>query len=388
MSLTFSNGRIFNGLDKQLVLVDYTLVNESLDSVSIIGSHPDHHDLVIYLPHKLHQSFISKMEQTPLRKFNCTIKSLQNVVTNVYKDNRKTNATGNMTMSKFQPELFSHLKVYQNQPEEEVYLILDDLAGYHKVSSTKREELFKVDCENLFKNKLNFKQINLIISEKFNFIDSSLFKSVSYFKHYEEGIQQFLENNFGIKISSEVNLYTETIEFNPEAELDLAVSLGKSEVMARSRGRFDFNGCSLDEKGSLILIGQNLKKLKDVDLVLPIVSKDLSASYLNKFLKTFGLSKNLPENRTFYLLFLETNKDIVFDHLIGVKNHLEETNEINKMLNYLFSQFHEKIINFIEKMKYEDGRHTPEYPLYRHPKLEMVHSVAHKQINRGFSSFE
>ena len=58
------------------------------------------------------------------------------------------------------------------------------------------------------------------------------------------------------------------------------------------------------------------------------------------------------------------------------------------MLNYLFSQFHEKIINFVEKMKFEDGRHTPEYSLNRHPKLEMAHSVAHKQIHRGFSSFE
>ena len=390
MSLIFNNSKIFNGVDKQLALVEYTLVNESLDCITLDGEHPNHHDMVVYLPEKLHSSFINKMEKAPVRKFNCQIKSLQNVVTNVYKDSRTTNASGNISMSKYHPELFTHLKVYENQASEEIFLFIDDLIGYQNISPHFRSKLFQTDMEHLESKGKSLKSINLIINVKYaDYIpfNSIFFKSVTFFRNYEEGIQQFLENKFGIKVSGQFSPFVKTIELNTGAEVDLVVSTGNSIVNARSRGRFDFNGCNKDETGVLLIIGENLKKIDNQEFHLPIISRDYTPNYLNQLLKLFVTSTNLPSDKSTYKSFLEKNKDFVFDYLLGNKNELLDNDKINILMNQLYSKFWSNLIEFIEKMKYENEPKTPEYPR-GFPLLNQMSSVPMKNAFRGLSSFE
>lgn len=399
--LEFKNFRLFNGKEGQIAFVDYSLVNESVDSVSFTGKFPNKKDMVIYLPKEFQSKFTSAVENAPIRDFQCTVKGLEGTTTNIYKIGRNTNQTGNITMNSFEPKLFSHLKVYQNDESEEVYLFINSFEGYSKTSLENRLKLFQADMENLvsdswgtseFEEKSFFlKKINLYIQQNLaeNIVTelSMLFKSVTLFSN-SSIVSEFVEDNFGKVIHSSFHPLNKLIQLNKNAEVEAVFCSGNSCVQARTKGRFQFNGDSENEKGTLVIIGSNLETMEDNTFSLPIISRSYSIKYLERFLKVYHLVANLPKDRTNFKPLLEGNKDLVFDYLLGTNHSIEGEDVMVDFLNRIFFQLWEKFYDFLEDMKLssrETSRTPPNHRRDNFYPLTKVHSSV--PFSRGLSSF-
>lgn len=360
MSIKFSNSKIFNGINKQIAVVDYHLVNEDSSSISIIGKHPDNEDMTIYMSNDLHKVFIKKILNSPVRKFNCLVKSYQNIIVNNYKDDRISNDTGNLQMNDFKPELFSQLKIYDNKPDEEVFVFINDLHGYNKILNN-RGEVFCKDLE-LLGDLTKLKKINLIVNKKYQdifFSYGEIFRSINFFENYDTGIQMFLETKFGIKITTEISQFSHTFQMNPDASIETIISTGLSKVNARSRGRFDFIGSKVNEKGSLILIGTNIKNLDDELFELPLFSSDFTPSGLNKLLRYYELVNNLPKEKIHYRNFLTDNMDLVLDKLLNENEIVfKKSSPISEKISDLYKKLVDQFDDFINNIQYS-GISTP-----------------------------
>lgn len=398
--LEFNNFRLFNGIEGQIAFVDYSLVNESVDSVSFTGKFPNRKDMVIYLPMEFQSHFTSAVENAPIRDFQCTVKGLEGTTTNIYKIGRSTNQTGNIIMNSFEPKLFSHLKVYQNDDSEEVYLFINSLEGYSNTSLKNRPKLFQADMENLvsaswgtteFEEKSLFlKKINLFINKNLGETIvtemSRLFKSVTLFSN-SSIIFDFVEDNFGKVIHSSFHPLNKLIQLNKNAEVEAVFCSGNSCVQARTKGRFQFNGASEDEKGTLVIIGSTLETMGDNTFSLPIISRSYTIKYLEKFLRVYHLVSNLPKDRTNFKPLLEGYKDLVFDYLLGTNHSIEGDDVMVDFLNEIFSHIWEKWCQFLKEMKI--SRKTSRTPVnHRRDKLYQL-TAAHSSVpfSRGLSSF-
>jgi len=394
----FKNLRLFNGKEGQIAMVDYSLVNESVENVSFTGSHPDGKDMVIYLPNRFHQKFIEAIDTAPVRNFNCTVKSLQNTVTNNYKIGRPSNKSGNIEMTPFHPKLFSHLKVYENEDDEEIFVFINQLEGYSTVNKGNRIKLYQADMENLVGASYGSEEFGIKTSflQRINlFIDSSIgedieeelvkcFKSVTLFEN-QYVVKDFVENLFGRVITSTIQPFTKVFQMNPEAEVEAVFCSGESKVLARTKGRFQFDGYSKDEKGTLIIFGSNIKSLEKDEFTLPIISRSYSILYMEKLLRVFHLVSNLPSDRSMYRALLEGNKDLVFDYLLGTNQKLDEEDKMNCVFNKIFLKCWEQFISFLENLRLSDEAMTPPFHAQNREIPYGLGQVSSVPFHRGFS---